>query len=111
MITARQSCRSSRGPGHDESPGPGFVPEIIAEQAYGLQRFLMKYVMPLLPMAHAVEEATDTFLKVEADPEMKGKGGEFYGEMKVVDSSPESRDAEGICHRRARATQNRRCAS
>jgi retinol dehydrogenase 12 len=72
---------------------PGFVPETIAEQTRGMQRFMMKYIMPLLPMAHTVDEATDTFLKVATDPALKGKGGEFYGEMKVIDSSPESQDA------------------
>jgi len=53
---------------------------------------LMKHVMPHLPMAHSVDEATDTFLKAATDPALKGKGGELYGEMKVVASSPESHD-------------------
>lgn len=71
---------------------PGFVPTTAAESTHGVMKLVMKYLMPLMPFAHSVDEATDTFVKVATDATIPGGG--FYGESKAIESSLESHDED-----------------
>jgi NAD(P)-dependent dehydrogenase (short-subunit alcohol dehydrogenase family) len=72
---------------------PGFVPATAAEDTHGIMRLLMRTVMPLMPFAHSIDEATDTFAMACTDPKLEGTSGKFFGESKPIESSPESHDA------------------
>ena len=71
---------------------PGFVPATAAEDTQGAMRFLMRHVMPHMPFAHTVEEATDTYVLACASPALEGTSGKFFGESKAIESSDESHD-------------------
>jgi len=71
---------------------PGFVPATAAEDTHGIMRLLMRTVMPLMPFAHSIDEATDTFAMACTDAKLEGTSGKFFGESKPIESSPESHD-------------------
>jgi len=71
---------------------PGFVPKTAAESTHGLMKVVMRTVMPLMPFAHSVDEATDTFVFAALAPELEGVRGKFFGESKEMPSSDESYD-------------------
>jgi retinol dehydrogenase 12 len=71
---------------------PGFVPHTAAESTHGVMKLVMKHIMPHMPFAHSVDEATDTFVKVATDDSISGGG--FWGEGQPIESSPESHDAD-----------------
>jgi NAD(P)-dependent dehydrogenase (short-subunit alcohol dehydrogenase family) len=71
---------------------PGFVPATAAEDTHGAMRFLMRTVMPLMPFAHTIDEATDTFAMACTEPALERTSGKFFGESKPIESSPESHD-------------------
>jgi NAD(P)-dependent dehydrogenase (short-subunit alcohol dehydrogenase family) len=71
---------------------PGFVPATAAEDTHGAMRFLMRTLMPLMPFAHSIDEATDTYAMACAAPELDGTSGKFFGESKAIESSAESHD-------------------
>jgi len=50
-------------------------------------------VLPLMPFASSVEQATDTFAYACLDPALEGVRGKFIRESKITPSSPESNDA------------------
>jgi NAD(P)-dependent dehydrogenase (short-subunit alcohol dehydrogenase family) len=72
---------------------PGFVPATAAADTHGIMRLLLRTVMPLMPFAHSIDEATDTFVMACADPTLEGVTGKFFGESAAIASSPESHDA------------------
>lgn len=57
-------------------------------------RLLTSLVMPHMPFATSVGDATDSFVFMALDPSLDGVGGAFYGERHPTESSPQSRDAE-----------------
>lgn len=69
---------------------PGFVPETMAAEAHGIEGFLYRSVLAHLPIAHTVDEATETYLYVATDPRLRGIGSRFYGECREIASSAES---------------------
>ena len=73
---------------------PGFVPATAAASTRGALRFVMQHVMPRMPFATSVHEATDALMFVAADPSIEGVGGKFFGERRPIESSPESYDLE-----------------
>jgi retinol dehydrogenase 12 len=73
---------------------PGFVPATAAASTRGALRFVMQHVMPRMPFATSVREATDALMFVAADPSIEGVGGKFFGERRPIESSPESYDLE-----------------
>jgi len=73
---------------------PGFVPATAAASTTGLMRLALLYVMPHLPFATSVDAATDSFVFMAVEPSLQGVGGEFFGERHMIESSPESRDAD-----------------
>lgn len=56
-------------------------------------KLVMTHVMPHMPFAHSIDEATaDTFVKVATDETLGGGG--FYGEGKAIESSAEGHGEE-----------------
>ena len=73
---------------------PGFVPATAAASTRGAMRFVMQHVMPRMPFATSVHEATDALMFMAVDPSIEGVGGKFFGECQPIESSPESYDLE-----------------
>lgn len=71
---------------------PGFVPITAMASTTGVMRWVMSYVMPHMPFATSVDEATDSFVFMAVDPSLEGVGGKFFGERHEIESSPQSRD-------------------
>ena len=73
---------------------PGFVPATAAESAHGAKRLFMKTLLPHMPFATSIADATDSLVFMAVDPSIEGVGGEFFGECRPIPSSPESLDAD-----------------
>jgi NAD(P)-dependent dehydrogenase (short-subunit alcohol dehydrogenase family) len=71
---------------------PGFVPATLAEQTHGVQKFLFKHILPHLPSAHSLDEASENSLFASTDPAYAEKSGKFIAEKKEIQSSPDSYD-------------------
>ncbi len=71
---------------------PGFVPKTAGTNVHGLLRFVTLHVMPLMPFAHTVDEATDAFVTAALDPKLAGVSGKFFGEQHEIASSDDSYD-------------------
>jgi len=72
----------------------GFVPTTAAASTTGFMRLAMSYVMPHMPFAASVDEATDGLVFMAVDPSIEGVGGKFFGERHPIESSPQSLDAD-----------------
>jgi NAD(P)-dependent dehydrogenase (short-subunit alcohol dehydrogenase family) len=73
---------------------PGFVPATAADSAHGAKRLFMKTLLPHMPFARSIDEATDSLVFMAVDPSIEGIGGKFFGERKPISSSPESYDVD-----------------
>lgn len=73
---------------------PGFVPRTAAEVTHGFQKWLMRHVLVHMPFAQSVEGATESFVFMATDPSIAQTSGKFFGEQRVLESSPESHDVE-----------------
>ena len=73
---------------------PGFVPATAAESAHGAKRLFMKTLLPHMPFATSIADATDSLVFMAVDPSIEGVGGEFFGECRPIPSSPESYDVD-----------------
>ncbi len=73
---------------------PGFVPVTAAASTHGFQAFMLKHVLAHMPFARTVDEAVASLTFMALEPGLSGVGDRFYGEMKPIDSSPESHDVE-----------------
>lgn len=73
---------------------PGFVPATAAASTTGLMRLVMVHLMPHMPFATSVDAATDSLVFMAVDPSIEGVGGKFFGERRVIESSPQSRDGD-----------------
>jgi NAD(P)-dependent dehydrogenase (short-subunit alcohol dehydrogenase family) len=71
---------------------PGFVPATGVASVKGFQRFLFKYVFPLMPNARTVEQASDHIVWVATAPELAAVTGKFFADKKERRSSDESYD-------------------
>ena len=73
---------------------PGFVPATAAASAHGVKRRFMQVVLPHMPFAVSVDAAADALAFMAVDPSIEGVGGQFFGERRPIDSSPESHDID-----------------
>jgi len=73
---------------------PGFVPMTAAASTTGAMHFLMLHVLPHMPFATSVRDATASFVFMAADPSLEGVGGKYFCDMKEIRSSPDSYDAD-----------------
>jgi len=86
--------RLALGPVTANAVCPGFVPTTAAASTTGFMRLVMSYVMPHMPFAASVDEATDGLVFMAVDPSLEGVGGKFFGERHPIESSPQSLDAD-----------------
>ena len=86
--------RLALGPVTANAVCPGFVPTTAAASTTGFMRLAMSYVMPHMPFAASVDEATDGLVFMAVDPSIEGVGGKFFGERHPIESSPQSLDAD-----------------
>jgi hypothetical protein len=47
-----------------------------------------------MPFATSVDDAAGALAFMAVDPSIEGVGGQFFGERRPIDSSPESRDID-----------------
>ena len=73
---------------------PGFVPATAADSAHGAKRMFMKTLLPHMPFATSIDDATDSLVFMAVDPSIEGIGGKFFGERRPIASSPESYDVD-----------------
>ena len=73
---------------------PGFVPTTAAASAHGVKRRFMQVVLTHMPFATSVDDAAGALAFMAVDPFIEGVGGQFFGERRPIDSSPESRDID-----------------
>jgi Dehydrogenases with different specificities (related to short-chain alcohol dehydrogenases) len=69
---------------------PGFVPTTAAADARGIQRWLLRSVLPLMPFADSVEKAATGIGWAATDPSIEGVGGRFFAACAEIQSSAES---------------------
>lgn len=72
---------------------PGFVPEAIGDRRTSpIDRFLYKQILPHMPFARTLDEASSSYLYAATDPNLEGIGGKFIVDGKERSSSDESYD-------------------
>jgi light-dependent protochlorophyllide reductase len=74
---------------------PGFVPEAIGDRRSSpISRFMYKQILPRMPFARSLEQASESYLYAATDPRLEGIGGKFIVDGKEKRSSDESYDEE-----------------
>ncbi|MGB8648305.1 MAG: SDR family NAD(P)-dependent oxidoreductase [Anaerolineae bacterium] len=74
---------------------PGFVPEAIGDRRSSpLDRLLYRRILPRMPFARSLDQASASYVYVATDPGMEGVGGKFIVDGKERRSSDESYDQD-----------------
>jgi len=74
---------------------PGFVPEAIGDRRTSpLDRLLYRKILPRMPFARSLDQASASYLIAATDPQFEGVGGKFIVDGKERRSSDESYDEE-----------------
>lgn len=71
---------------------PGFVPTTAAASTHGFQKFLLQYVLPIMPFATSVETAVTALRFLAVDPSLDATTGDFWMDGAPAPPSPQSRD-------------------
>lgn len=72
---------------------PGFVPAAIAARRKSrIERFFYAQIMPRMPFARSLEQASDSYMIAATDPRLEGVGGKFIVDGKEKRSSDDSYD-------------------
>lgn len=72
---------------------PGFVPAAIAARRNGrLERFFYAQIMPRMPFARTLDQASDSYVYAATDPALTGVGGKFIVDGAFKASSADSYD-------------------
>lgn len=72
---------------------PGFVPVTAAESSRKpFQRWLLRHVLPVMPFATSVADATDALAFMATDGDVGQRGGRFFGEKREIEASADARD-------------------
>lgn len=72
---------------------PGFVPEAIGDRRTSpLDRLLYRKILPRMPFARSLDQASTSYLMAATDPRWEGVGGKFIVDGKERRSSDESYD-------------------
>jgi NAD(P)-dependent dehydrogenase (short-subunit alcohol dehydrogenase family) len=72
---------------------PGFVPEAIGDRRTSpIDRLLYRKILPLMPFARTLDQASASYLMAATDPRWEGVGGKFIVDGKERRSSDESYD-------------------
>lgn len=70
---------------------PGFVPEAIGgRRKSSFDQFLYNKILPLMPFARSLEQASDSYLFASTDASLEGVGGKFFVDCKEKRSSADS---------------------
>jgi len=64
-----------------------------AASVNGVKRRFMQVVLPHMPFATSVDAASDALAFMAVDPSIEAAAGQFFGEDRPIDSSPESHGA------------------
>jgi retinol dehydrogenase 12 len=74
---------------------PGFVPEAIGDRRTApMDRLLYRKILPHMPFARSLDQASDSYLMAATDPRWEGVGGKFIVDGKERRSSAASYDEE-----------------
>src|SRR5512139_2343368 len=74
---------------------PGFVPEAIGDRrTSGFDRLLYRHILPRMPFARSLDQASASYLAAATDPRWEGVGGKFIVDGNERRSSAESYDEE-----------------
>ena len=74
---------------------PGFVPEAIGNRrTSALDRLMYKQILPRMPFARSLEQASSSYMVAATDPRYESVGGKFIVDGKETPSSDESYDEE-----------------
>jgi NAD(P)-dependent dehydrogenase (short-subunit alcohol dehydrogenase family) len=72
---------------------PGFVPEAIGDRRTSpIDRLLYRKILPHMPFARTLDQASSSYLLAATDPRWEGVGGKFITDGKERRSSDESYD-------------------
>lgn len=72
---------------------PGFVPAAIgARREAPLDKFIFTRILPMMPFARSLEQASDSYLVAATQPNFGREGGKFIVGGKTIASSAESYD-------------------
>jgi hypothetical protein len=72
---------------------PGFVPEAIGDRRTSpLDRLLYRKILPRMPFARSLDQASSSYLLAATDPRWADVGGKFITDGKERLSSDESYD-------------------
>lgn len=78
---------------------PGFVPEAIGDRRTSpLDRLLYRKILPQMPFARTLDQASSAYLLAATDPRWEGLGGKFIVDGKERCSSDESYDEAKARH-------------
>ena len=93
VLFVRELTRRLAGTGVTaHAASPRMVPETVAAHMTGVSRLMMKYVMPLLPMARTAEQAAANTVFVALDGSVETRPGLYWEDEKPVPSSAASMD-------------------
>ncbi len=74
---------------------PGFVPEAIGNRrTSALDRLMYNQILPRMPFARSLEQASSSYMVAATDPRYESVGGKFIVDGKEIRSSDESYDEE-----------------
>ncbi|MCB9153972.1 MAG: SDR family NAD(P)-dependent oxidoreductase [Caldilineae bacterium] len=74
---------------------PGFVPEAIGDRRTStIDRLMYKQILPRMPFARSLEQASSSYMVAATDPRFDRVGGRFIVDGKEKRSSDESYDEE-----------------
>lgn len=74
---------------------PGFVPEAIGDRrTSSIDRLLYRKILPHMPFARSLDQASASYLVAATDPALEGVGGKFIVDGKERRSSDESYDEQ-----------------
>jgi hypothetical protein len=72
---------------------PGFVPQAIGDRrTSAFDRLLYRRILPLMPFARTLDQASSSYLLAATDPQWEGIGGKFITDGEERRSSDESYD-------------------
>lgn len=74
---------------------PGFVPAAIADRRKSpLGKFFFGQIMPRMPFARSLDQASDSYIMAATDPALEGVGGKFIVDSREKRSSDDSYDEQ-----------------
>jgi len=78
---------------HADAVSPGFVPATAALRAEGLQKFMLRFVFPLLPFAESLEEGVNAIVRT-CQEDLSAEGGRYFEGETMTLASPDARSTE-----------------